>query len=481
MGMRNTILLALSLSLAVGAQPTLPGTAAGKLLSGWFKAFNTADRETMKAFYEVHFPERLENLDGALEFAKGTGGFDLVSVDKSEELEIAATIHERAGEGNYAKLQLKVSPGEPARILNIGVRVMPPPSGAKPLPRLAEDAAVVGWKAEIARAAAADNFAGAWLWTGKGGKVVESGAAGLADRDQKIANTVDTRFRLGSMNKMFTAVAALQLVGKGKLSLDDTLLQVLPDYPNKELAGKVRIRHLLSHTGGTGDIFTDEYEKKRLELKTLKDYVNLYGQRGLAFEPGSKWEYSNYGFLLLGVVIERVTGKSYYDYVRESIFEPAGMKDTASEPESERVARRSVGYRKGDGGKWVPNTDTLPWRGTSAGGGYSTVGDMERFGRALLTGKLLSAQLLKEATKVQFGDANYGFGFQVETTNGAMTFGHGGGAPGMNGILKILPESGQVVVVLSNLDPPAAQRIAAWLIPKMPATAAGGAPVEANR
>src|SRR5207244_7883770 len=123
-----------------------------------------------------------------------------------------------------------------------------------------------------------------------------------------------------------------------------------------------------------GDIFGPEFNAHRLELRTLNDYVALYGKRGLAFEPGSRWEYSNYGMILLGVTIERVSKQSYYEYVTEHIYKLAGMTLSGSEPESEAVRDRAIGYRRPPGGAWAPNTDTLPYRGTSAGGGYSTVG-----------------------------------------------------------------------------------------------------------
>ena len=202
------------------------------------------------------------------------------------------------------------------------------------------------------------------------------------------------------MNKMFTSVGVLQLVQKGKMSLDGTIADYWPDYPNQEIARKVKVRHLLSHTGGTGDIFGPEFDAHRTELKTLADYAKLYGTRGPKFEPGSRFEYSNYGFLLLGLLVEKVSGRSYYDYVRENIFVPAGMKSTDSLPESEAVLRRATGYMK-EKGDWKPNTDTLPWRGTSAGGGYSTVRDLLRFAEALQSGKLISRELLAEATRDQ--------------------------------------------------------------------------------
>ncbi len=157
------------------------------------------------------------------------------------------------------------------------------------------------------------------------GEVLLQKAWGLANRETRTPATLDTRFRLGSMNKMFTAVATLQLVEAGKLSLDDTIGKILPDYPNKDVASKVTVRNLLTHTGGTGDIFGPDFDKNRLTLREHGDYLKLYGSRGLDHEPGAEFQYSNYGFVLLGALIEKVTGMSYYDYVRSHIFQPAGM------------------------------------------------------------------------------------------------------------------------------------------------------------
>jgi D-alanyl-D-alanine carboxypeptidase len=203
----------------------------------------------------------------------------------------------------------------------------------------------------------------------------------------------------------------------------------------------------------------------------LSDYVSLYGQRALEFEPGSRWQYSNYGFLLLGVLIEKVSGQSYYDYVRDHIYKPAGMTGSASEPEDQTVSERSVGYTKLGGASWRPNTDTLPFRGTSAGGGYSTVEDLLRFATALQTNKLLNAQYTEMLTtgKVETGRGKYAFGFQDDMVNGTRCFGHGGGAPGMNGALQICPGTGYVIAVLANMDPPAASRVADFISNRLPA------------
>jgi CubicO group peptidase (beta-lactamase class C family) len=261
----------------------------------------------------------------------------------------------------------------------------------------------------------------------------------------------------------------MQLVQAGKVALDDPLGKFLTDYPNKDVASKVTIRHLLTHTGGTGDIFGPEFARRRLELRTLDDYIALYGARAVAFEPGTRWDYSNYGFILLGAIVERVSGQSYYDYVRDHVFTPAGMTRTGSEPEDVAVPDRAVGYLR-DGDVWKPNTETLPYRGTSAGGGYTTVEDLLRFATALTGHKLLDAHHtdLLTTAKPEAGDAHYAYGFEDDVFKGLRRFGHSGGAPGMNGDLRIFPQTGYVVIALANMDR-GAQRASDWISERLPA------------
>ena len=344
----------------------------------------------------------------------------------------------------------------------------PRPSSAVDLVlhRLPQAQAVAALADHAAERARADEFAGAVL-VARHGKVLLQDAWGRADRKARTANTPATRFRIGSMNKMFTAVATLQLVEAGKLALDDPIGKYLPEYPNKEVAAKVTVRHLLTHTGGTGDIFGPEFEEHRLQLREHRDYLQLYGRRGLTQEPGARFEYSNYGFVLLGALIEAVSGGSYDDYVRDHVFRRAGMHSTGALPEAVVVPHRAVGYlRASPGSDWVPNTDTLPWRGTAAGGGYSTVGDLLRFAQALDSGRLLSEATLTEATRPH--NQQYGFGFGVQGQGSLGSYGHGGGAPGMNGELRVFPELGYVVVSLSNLDPPAASELVEFFTLRMP-------------
>ena len=336
-----------------------------------------------------------------------------------------------------------------------------------------DSAFVVAVRAQLEAGTKAEQFSGAVL-VARDGQTLFEGAYGLADRERNVPNTLNTQFRVGSMNKMLTAVAALQLVQAGSLRLDETLGTYLTDYPNTDVASKVTIHHLLTHTGGTGDIFGPAFAANRLALRAPSDYLELYGPRGLQFAPGAQFAYSNYGFMLLGAIIERVSGKSYYDVVAERIHGPAQMAATGSAPEDSLVAGRSVGYMRPGGAVLVSNAPTLPYRGTPAGGGYSTVGDLARFAVALRQHELLDqahTTLLLGGKVPFFPGEQYAYGFIDRVVGSRRLVGHGGGAAGMNGELAFEPNGGYVVVVLSNFDPPAAGQMSSFILSRLPATA----------
>jgi CubicO group peptidase (beta-lactamase class C family) len=450
------------------AQEDAAKTAAARQFTGWLEAFNSGDSTKLEAFDEKNYPDEVKEVDGLMRFRKRTGGFEIKKIEKGEGNKIVVILKERDSD-QFARAEVEVEEAEQHRITKFDLNAIPTPAEFASA-RMSEEQAVAALRAEIEKQVAADQFAGAVMVT-KNSKTIFSGAYGMADREKKITNELHTRFRIGSMNKMFTAVSVLQLAQSGKIKLTGTLGEYLPDYPNKDVASKVTIHDLLTHTGGTGDFFGPEFDAHRLELRTLQDYVKLYGNRGLKFEPGSKWEYSNYGFLLLGVIVEKVSGQSYYDYVRAHVFVPAGMTSTDSLPEDQNVPLRSVGYTKDGGETWKPNTDTLPYRGTSAGGGYSTVEDLQRFAEALRNHKLLDEHYTELLTtgKVDTGGSDkYAYGFMDRTSGGVRSFGHGGGAPGMNGDLMIYPQSGYAVTVLANVDPPAAGRLASFIGNRLP-------------
>ncbi len=462
-----TMLVLVSASLFAQAQ--LPETPAAAQLSAWLAAFNSGDRAVLLKFLEENEPDRASHIDETMSFRARTGGFDIKKVEECAELSCDVQVQERNSD-QLARMTIEVTATPPHVIKQMQLRAIRGPK--PPVVRMTEAEAISTFKARLETAAAEGTFSGVAM-IAKNGVPIFSGAYGLANREKKIANQLNTKFRIGSMNKMFTATAIVQLAQAGKLRLGDALIKYLPDYPNKDFAGKVTIHELLTHTAGAGDIFGPEFDQHRLELRTLQDYTKLYGARGATFEPGSRWDYSNYGFILLGLVVEKVSGEDYYQYVREHIFKPSGMNATDSLPEDQPVANRSVGYMSPDDPKDSrPNDDTLPYRGTSAGGGYSTAGDLLAFANALVGQKLLDAQYTALLTTGKVGTPRgdkYAYGFSDEMmSDGVRCFGHGGGAPGMNGELRICTPSGYTIIVLANMDPPAATSLADFVASRLP-------------
>ncbi len=288
-------------------------------------------------------------------------------------------------------------------------------------------------------------------------------AYGFADIASGRKADIATRYCIGSMGKMFTAVSVLQLVQAGRVGLDDPLARHLPDYPNADLARRVTIAHLLTHTGGAGDIFGPSYDGHAALRPS--DFIRLYGQRAPAFEPGTKWGYSNYGFVLLGAVIERVTGKPYEDWYQAHVFGPAGMTSTSQGASAATTAIAYTGAT-GSGLKAV-----APYIGVPAGGGYSTVEDLHAFATAIRTYTLLDAQNVKLMLtgRVDAGSARQALGFVLKQRNGLTCYGHGGSAEGVNGDLSVFTQSGYETVVLCNRGHPVAVNAADYVGARLPA------------
>lgn len=429
---------------------------ARQALDAWLDAFNANDRARLAAFHQRYQPSM--DVDSMLGFHQQTGGFRLLRREPSAPGSAQALLQERDSE-TVARVTVTLQAGKP---LALDIEAIERPADLR-IPRLGLTDAVAALAAKADAAAKDDGFSGVLL-VARGDQIMLQRAWGLADRDKATPVTLDTQFRIGSMNKMFTAVASLQLVAAGKLSLDGSVGQYLPAYPNAEIA-KVSIRQLLSHAGGTGDIFGPQFDQQRQSLKTHDDYLRLYGTRAPEHAPGKQHRYSNYGFVLLGAIIERVSGQSYYDYVALHVFAPAGMQATGSLPEDTAVPGRARGYTRKDG-RWVDAADTLPYRGTAAGGGYSTAADLLKFARALRAGRLLPPALLTEATRKQ--SPWYGYGFMVGAHQGVAGFGHGGGAEGMSAALGIYPGQEDIIIGLANLDPPVVDRLVDYYMARMP-------------
>ncbi|HEX7077377.1 MAG TPA: serine hydrolase [Candidatus Eisenbacteria bacterium] len=300
-------------------------------------------------------------------------------------------------------------------------------------PAMSERQVAAALTARLDSLARVGAYSGAVLLA-KGDRVLVRKAVGLADRRFGVPNRADTKFNLGSINKTFTSIAIRQLAAAGKLSLDDTIDRFLPEVP-PDAARRITIRMLLDHEGGVPDFFGPNYRAaNHAAFRKLEDWLPLFVNEPLRFEPGTRQEYSNGGYLLLGLIIERASGESYYDYVREHVYRPAGMRETDSYPVDDPTPNLATGYAEGLGkgpdGRVPTNVATLPGRGSSAGGGYSTVDDLFRFARALRAGT--------------FGPREGGMGVA-------------GGSPGTNAVLEM--EGDWTIIALANLDPPAAESL----------------------
>ncbi|MFC1618833.1 serine hydrolase domain-containing protein [Candidatus Neomarinimicrobiota bacterium] len=323
----------------------------------------------------------------------------------------------------------------------------------------------------IDKLVAGNEFSGSVL-IAKDREAIYTRAAGEASQRYGVENRIDTKFNLGSMNKMLTGVAIMQLAQEGKLSVEDAIGKHLPDYPNEAVRAKVTIHHLLTHTSGMGmywrELFEDPYWIMR---KTTEDFAELTYEQPLAFEPGEQFQYSNCGPIVVGLLIEKISGQSYDDYIREHVTSPTGMENTDTYDLTKPVPNLATGYTRMNlmgepQEELLENYFITPSKGGPAGGGYSTVEDLLRFANALQGNLLLDqahVELLTTGKVERNPEKKYAYYFEEELINGHRVIGHGGGAAGINSDLRIYTDLGYTVAVMTNYDPPAAQKVAGKL------------------
>lgn len=350
---------------------------------------------------------------------------------------------------SWSQLQIRFDDAD--RISSLMIVPAKPPEGFADLEALDDAGLAKELDAYLTRLTAQNAFSGAVL-VARDGKTLFEQAYGLANREHEIANTIETRFRLGSMNKMFTAVAIAQLVEAGKLSFDDPIGRHLPDgWVTPEVGRKVRVRHLLNHTSGLGDYLEPMLDSPLYKFADMESYRELVDEDTLAFEPGSKWAYSNTGFLLAGAIVAHLSGTDYYSYVREKIYDPAGMTRSDHYDHTLPSPPLADGYFEHEG-ELRKNTLLLAPRGTSAGGGYSTVRDLLAFDRALRDGSLIGPKMREQLFNPQpdQNSPSYGYGFMVMSLRGDHEVGHGGTFPGTTAHLSIFLDSGYTFAALCN-------------------------------
>src|SRR5215471_10151806 len=362
-GAMKKLLFALSLTLLSGlsastssaqqsqtpsTNPDSPAVRRAKELALVINAGKLA--EARKFIQENYAPGFLDiPMDNHLRFIASlhdrTRGVEFQRVQEEKPGEATVVLKKKLTAG-FEGLLVRVEPESPHRISGIGLRRVKPPADAKPMAKLTDEQMARELDAFISKLACADVFSGAALLA-RDGKVIYKNAFGMANKDFNAPNRIDPKFNLGSMNKMFTSVAVTQLVERGKLSFDDALAKFLPEFPSKEAAEKIKIKHLLCHTAGLGSYFNTKFmESSRARFRTINDFLELAKDEKPAFEPGTSWRYSNTGMLVLGAVIEKATGQSYYDYIRENIYKPAGMINSDCYDLDRVNPNLAVGYEK---------------------------------------------------------------------------------------------------------------------------------------
>jgi len=293
---------------------------------------------------------------------------------------------------------------------------------------------------------------GAAVLVKKQGKVILRRGYGLANLELNIPIEPDMIFRLGSITKQFTAVAILMLAEEGKLSLQDEITRFLPDYPTQ--GKKIIVEHLLTHTSGIKS-YTDLPEWLPLQRKdmTVSEVIDISKDKPMEFSPGERWEYCNSGYILLGAIIEKVSGKAYADFLQERIFGPLSLKSSCYDSTSRIIPRRVPGYAKGNDG-----FENAPYLSLSqpyaAGSLASSVDDLATWTESLLSGKLIKKETLEKAfTSYKLKDdldTGYGYGWQISTYEGHRLIEHGGGIHGFLSYALFFPEDQVFVALLTN-------------------------------
>ncbi|MES2344907.1 MAG: serine hydrolase domain-containing protein [Chlamydiota bacterium] len=446
----------------------LPSTPAGKLFSLWLNTFNSGDYkklDTLRAY--VPEPENYDtNADFYLYFQ--TGGFDLIKIEESTPNQITCLVREKCSD-QYLRITLGV---ENNLMKNFFFDPIDPPPGYK-IEKMSEKEMIQATEKRALELTEKGLFSGALL-IAKNGQILYSFAGGKLPEISKKQDPLDITFNMGSMNKMFTAVAIMQLVQQGLLSLNTPIGDILKNHPQLSSitihpdVAKITLQQLLTHTGGVGDTFGPEAEAIQHLLKSPKDYIEFYNERGLV-TPVGEYHYSNHSFMLLGAAIEAISQENYYNYIQKNILDPAEMHSTDFHFKTKHVENMASGYMR-DFEKPNPqlevNDSTLPIRGTPAGGGYSTPNDMLRFANALESHRLLDAaytkKLIENLVETSW-KTRYGYGFLVAPQETNFWFGHTGTAPGVNCSFKIYPDAHYTVIVMSNLDYIAGERIATFI------------------
>lgn len=443
-------------------EPTMPGGIEGQRVQLLLDAINAGDVELARAFYEQHLDDGLratfpaeEFLEWFPSFVREQGGLDFHGVRTYDPPRQNQTIviTKNRNYGAWTAIVFRYEGDKEGPLAGLRFAHARTPSDVVD-PPLTEQEAVAEAEALLDRLCEKDLFSGTVL-IARGDEVLLTRACGEASKRFHAPVDMDTKFNIGSMNKMFTAVAVAQLAEKGLVSYDDPIGKYLDEsWLPASITERVTVHHLLTHTSGLGSFFNETFDQgARKRFREIDSYKELISGDTLAFEPGTEWQYSNSGMFLAGVIVEKITGESYYDYIRENVYAPAGMENSDCYEMDCPVENLAIGYYRSPGcaGGWRNNLFEHTIKGGPAGGGFSTAPDLHRFARALQTGVLVPDTSLETLWTDHYGHG-YGYGFGIREESGGTVVGHGGGFTGINANLDMFVDSGYIVVVMSNYD-----------------------------
>jgi CubicO group peptidase (beta-lactamase class C family) len=424
---------------------------------GWFRAFNSGDFQQMEAFVRANYTAEAQQRmtsDARREryemLRANHGNLQPVNVLANPD---GLQIEAQSEKGEHLTFRFTIDPAAPNLIAGVGIQLGGPPNDEERGPKLppltiAKDATreqiAKTLDAYIRNFASRDEFSGSVL-VAKNGDVLFENAYGLASRRYNAPNKITTRFNVGSITKDFTRLAIAQLAQAGKLKTDAPVITYLPDYPNKEWAQKATIDQLVKHTSGLGDVFTKRFwDTNTMRFQKPRDFIDFFASDPLQFEPGKGQRYSNYGYVVLGAIIEAVSGESYYDYIQKHVFDAVPMRASGFLEYRKPNPDVALGHTRQDSKEWTETRAPFE-RGIPAGSSFATARDLMLFDRAMRAGKLVN----DAGTRWFYGGSPDG-----EDTAA-------GGSPGCNAGVASGPA--WTVVVLANIDPPIAENLAEHL------------------
>jgi CubicO group peptidase (beta-lactamase class C family) len=474
------------------APAQFPDTTLGRIMQQLLDVVDRGEPGEIERFVESNFSMNAFRSQPASEYVaflrklqQQSGGLEIVSVTPDNTAQPMTVLARSRIGGHFVRVQAGLDHAEPQKLAGMGADKATDPDAPKLADvsgPLSEAEMIAAIRTDLERRAAAGDLSGVVL-IAKGDEVLLEEAYGYADREAKRPNTIDTTFHIASVGKMFTAVSIAQLVNAGKLSYSDTVASVLPEYPNREVASKITIHQLLTHSAGLGTFFGSPGFVPGKTYLNSSEEIAVYQDEKLFFEPGWRWRYSNASFSLLGAIIEKLSGKSYIDYIRENIFDPLGMRKTYASPDDASVfytqsPRDPLGLEP-----YMGDRALVTGKPSGFGGGFSSARDLFTFLRAYRTGRLMGEgmTLVVAEGKVNqdaSGARRAGYGIFEYETAGQVVRGHTGGS---RVEVEMLWNSDYTVIVMLNAIPPPVNVVASDIVSFIAANCGSGSKCHPER